>query len=145
MRSLRIVFMIILLIVSAISVTAHAADLLIPAQKAANLVAKGDLVIVDIRPQKKCNKTGKAKGSYNIPVAQDDSLKILFHKIVKAHGKKYLQKIAIMCKKGRVAAGIAGEYHRLGLTNVLSIEGGMEGSKGWLEQKLPIETCKKNA
>ena len=144
MRSFKIVFMIAFLVVSVISVAVHAEEVLISGQKAAALAAKGDLVIVDIRPKKKCNKTGKAKGSYNIPVAQDDSLKILFHKIVKAHGQKHLQKIAIMCKKGRVAAGIADEYHKLGFTNILSIEGGMEGNKGWLEKKLPIETCEKN-
>ena len=98
-----------------------------------------NITIIDIRPQKRCEATGKAKGAYNLPIEETTSPKEYLEKArEKAKGKT----IAFMCNTGKSSKMVSMQYREImNAKDVTSLIGGMEGINGWLAEGLPTESC----
>jgi len=98
-----------------------------------------DILIVDIRPQQRCDATGKAKNAYHLPIKETTSPKeYLADAREIAQGKT----IAFICNEGRSSKMVAMQYREnMDAHDVTSVMGGMEGINGWISEKLPVEAC----
>jgi len=98
-----------------------------------------NMVVIDIRPKDRCLQTGKAKGSHSIPISDSVSPKEYLEKVREiAKGNT----IAFMCNMGRSSSMVTQQDRELfNAKDVTSINGGMEGSGGWLDENLPTEPC----
>lgn len=111
-------------------------------EEAAALADNGDLTIIDMRSKIACDKTGKPKGSYHIAMEKKENPMDYLKRVAKQIGEERMEKpIGFICNTSQTSSVFVDIYLKMGLKNITSISNGMYLKDGWLDKKMPLETC----
>lgn len=106
-------------------------------QQAHEQAVAGDIWLIDIRQPMEWKHTGIGEGAHPIDMRRPDFLKALSQVTASDPGRP----IALICAQGVRSSWLAGKLAEVGVTNILNVPEGMEGSAagpGWVARGLPV-------
>ena len=114
-----------------------AAEHILSATQAAEKLARGEIVLLDIRSRAEWKETGLAEGA--LPVSlHERGFGEKLQTILKAYDT---DKIAVICATGGRTAHVVDLLSRNGITGVWDVSEGMMGNNrgpGWIERGMPV-------
>jgi rhodanese-related sulfurtransferase len=130
----------VLAVAPALYVSAHAAGkpVQMSAPEALEAVARGEIVLVDIRSREEWQETGMAEPA--LPVSMHEGGFV--QKLLQAMGGDPARRIAIICATGGRTRYLQNVLASNGFSNVIDVAEGMMGSPagpGWLKRGLPVK------
>ncbi|MET4807441.1 rhodanese-like domain-containing protein [Limibacillus sp. MBR-115] len=115
------------------------------ADKAAEMIGRNALMLVDVRSPREWRDTGIPKSARTVTIHDPEGFVAFVEKIVAASDGDLNRPVGLIC-----AAGVRSSYaykllQERGFTNVYNVTEGMFGNPnygpGWLKRDLPIEPC----
>lgn len=107
------------------------------AQAAMDGMARGELILIDIRRPEEWQQTGVAKGAWPLDMTARD----FGPKLLAVLERNPNRKIAIICRTGNRSNYLRGVLAKNGIKGVLDVAEGMAGGprgKGWIPSGLPV-------
>lgn len=111
--------------------------------EAMTLAENGDIVLVDMRSDIACGKTGKPKNAIHIALQKKEKSLDYLNRVKVLLDKDGTKTLGFICNTGQTSSDFVNQFIELGVKNVTSVQGGMHLKDGWLDKKLPREACSK--
>jgi rhodanese-related sulfurtransferase len=120
-------------------------DNTLSAKEANALMTSGQVTLIDIRRPEEWRQTGVAKGVTKINMLNPQGMTGFAQEVAAAVNNNLNAPIVLICRTGSRTGRAALALSEMGFTNVRHVPEGMIGSSagpGWIEQGLPVDTCK---
>jgi len=120
-------------------------DNTLSAKEANALMTLGQVTLIDIRRPEEWRQTGVAKGVTKINMLNPQGMTGFAQEVGAAVNNNLNAPIVLICRTGSRTGRAALALSEMGFTNVRHVPVGMIGSSagaGWIEQGLPVDTCK---
>jgi rhodanese-related sulfurtransferase len=116
----------------------------IAADRAMQLAAADEMVLVDVRSPQEWRQTGVPAGARMVTIHQPDGLIGFLKEMNDTLGADHSRPIALICARGNRSTLASSALAEAGYTQIYNIREGMLGSPdgpGWLARGLPTEPC----
>jgi len=127
------------------ALTAPVSSDTLTAPVAAAAMARGDILLVDVRSRREWQETGLAEGAQPVTIHNRNGIKAFIAEMTRAVGGDKTRPVALICASGVRSLRAQRILRANGFTHVQNVSEGMLGlpgtGPGWLKRGLPVTPC----